>query len=131
MTTFIETDGGRSQYFKGKAGDCATRAMAIALQLDYKDCYKELSAAHSAKTGKRTARNGIYKDDFDNVLKKHGWVWHSAPKIDGRKARYSDLPHGRVIARMAKHFAAVIDGAVHDSWDSRDKMVYGYWAKEN
>jgi len=127
MTTFIETDGGRSHYFKGKAGDCAARAMAIALQLNYKQCYDELAKAHSAKTGKKTARNGIYKDDFDAVLKRHGWVWHPAPKFIGRKARYSDMPNGRIIARMARHFTAVIDGVVHDTWDCRDKMVYGYW----
>jgi hypothetical protein len=129
MTTFIETDGGRSQYFKGNAGDCATRAMAIALGLDYKQCYDELAKAHRARTGKKTARNGIYKDDFDAVLNKHGWVWHPAPKFDGRKARYNDMPNGKVIARMSRHFVAVIDGVVHDSWDSRSKMIYGYWAK--
>lgn len=129
MTTFIETDGGRSQYFKGNAGDCAARAMAIALGLDYKQCYDELSKAHRARTGKKTARNGIYKDDFDTVLNKHGWVWHPAPKFDGRKARHSDMPSGNVIARMSRHFVAVIDGVVHDSWDSRGKMIYGYWAK--
>jgi hypothetical protein len=129
MSNFIQTDGGRSQYFKGQAGDCAARAMAIALELDYKQCYNELAAAHRATTGKRTARNGIYKDDFSVVLKRHGWVWHPAPKIDGRKARHYDMPEGRVIARMSRHFAAVIDGVVHDSFDSRDKMIYGFWAK--
>lgn len=127
MQTFVQTDGGRSQYFKGAAGDCAPRAMAIALQLDYKQCYNELAEAHRARTGKKTARNGIYKDDFGAVLKRHGWVWHPAPKLVGRKARYSDLPQGRVIARMARHFTAVIDGVVHDVWDCREKMVYGYW----
>ena len=130
MSSFKYNDGGRSKYFKGRAGDCATRAMAIALCLDYKQCYDELAKAHSAKTGKRSARNGIYRDDFDVVLRRHGWVWHSAPKFDGRKARYSDMPSSRVIARMSRHFAAVIDGVVHDSWDSTDKMIYGYWAKQ-
>tara|TARA_R110002012_G_C11407702_1_gene586601 strand:+ start:192 stop:593 length:402 start_codon:yes stop_codon:yes gene_type:complete len=129
-STLIFNDGGRSHYFKGRTGDCATRAMSIALELDYKLCYDELAKAHSAKTGKRSARNGIYKDDFNTVLKLHGWVWHSAPKFDGRKARYSDMPQGRVIVRMARHFAAVVDGVLYDTWDSRYKMVYGYWAKQ-
>lgn len=48
-STFIFNDGGRSHYFKGRAGDCATRAMSIALELDYKLCYDELAKAHSAK----------------------------------------------------------------------------------
>jgi len=122
-------DGGRSAYFKGTAGDCAARAMAIGLELDYKDCYNELAKAHRARTGKKTARDGIYKEDFNEVMKRHGWVWHSAPKFDGRKARATDMPAGRVIVQMARHYAAVVDGVVNDSWDSSEKMVYGYWAK--
>jgi len=122
-------DGGRSAYFKGTAGDCAARAMAIGLELDYKDCYNELANAHRARTGKKTARDGIYKEDFNEVMKRHGWVWHSAPKFDGRKARATDMPAGRVIVQMARHYAAVVDGVVNDSWDSSEKMVYGYWAK--
>ena len=126
--SYIHNDGGRSRYFKGTAGDCAARAMAIATGIDYKDCYDELARAHAARTGKRTARNGIYKDDFSLVLKRHGWTWNSAPKLTGRKARASDLT-GTVIARMAKHYAAVIDGQVHDIFNSSHKMVYGYWSK--
>jgi len=129
-SSFTFNDGGRSRYFKGRAGDCAARAMSIALELDYKLCYDELAKAHSAKTGKRSARNGIYKDDFNVVLNRHGWVWRSAPKLDGRKARSVDMPRGRVIVRMARHFAAVVDGVLHDTWDSSSKMVYGYWVKE-
>ena len=126
---YIFNDGGRSAYFKGTAGDCATRAMAIGLELDYKACYNELSQAHRARTGKKTARDGIYKEDFSEVLKRHGWVWHSAPKFHGRKARATDMPTGRVIVQMARHYAAVINGVVNDSWNSSEKMVYGYWAK--
>lgn len=129
MTRYIYTDGGRADAgFKGVAGDCAVRAMAVALGLDYKACYQELAQAHKERTGKKTARDGIYKETFSEVLGKRGWVWHTAPKFDGRKARASDMPKGRVIVRMSKHYAAVVDGAVHDSWDSTHKMVYGYWA---
>jgi hypothetical protein len=126
---FTRNDGGRSKYFKGEAGDCAARAMAIALKLDYKDCYNELAEQHKVSTGKKTARDGIFKKDFNVVMERHGWVWHSAPKFDGRKAKVWDMPKGPVIVQMAKHYAAVIDGVVNDTWDSSEKMVYGYWAK--
>lgn len=128
-TKHIFNDGGRAKYFKGFAGDCAARAMAIALNLDYKYCYNELANAHCARTGKKTARNGIYKSDFNEVMKRHGWEWRSAPKFDGRKARATDMPSGSVIVQMARHYAAVVDGVVNDTWNSSDKMVYGYWAK--
>jgi hypothetical protein len=122
------TDGGRAEAgFKGIAGDCGARAIAIALEIPYIDAYRELAQANKDAGGAKSARNGVAKKVFDRVLRAHGWVWVSAPKFDGRKARYSDLPPGRHIARMARHYAAVIDGTVHDSWDSRRKMVYGYW----
>ena len=101
----IYNDGGKSSTGrKGTSGDCGVRAMAIALGLDYDYCYK--------------------------VLKEHGWVWKSAPKFNGRKAYFNDMPKDKtVIARMAKHFVAVIDQEIYDIWDSSHKMVYGYWEK--
>ena len=39
MNNFIYNDGGRSKYFKGDADDCVTRAIAIALNTDYKLIY--------------------------------------------------------------------------------------------
>ena len=36
VKTFNYNDGGRDKYFKGTTGDCVTRAIAIACDLDYK-----------------------------------------------------------------------------------------------
>jgi len=129
MANFKYNDGGRADAgFKGTAGDCGARAMAIALELDYKTVYKELAQANKDMGFAKSARNGIMKNVYDMVLKRHGWVWHQAPKFDGRKARCSDMPTGVVIARQARHFVAVIDGQPNDIWDCTGKMVYGYWA---
>lgn len=124
-------DGGRQAAgFKGTAGDCGARAMAIALNLDYKAVYKELSQANCDNGRSRSARNGIMKDIYTVVLKRYGWVWHKAPQFIGRKARCSDMPKGSVIAKQAHHLVAVIDGVANDTWDCTHKMVYGYWAKQ-
>ena len=129
MANFKYNDGGRADAgFKGTAGDCGARAMAIALGLDYKTVYKELAQANKDMGFAKSARNGIMKNVYDMVLQRHGWVWHQAPKFDGRKARCSDMPAGIVIARQARHFVAVVDGQPNDIWDCTDKMVYGYWA---
>ena len=126
----VYNDGGRADAgFRGKTGDCAVRAMSIALELPYADVYRELAQANKDAGRKKSVRRGVMKKVYSKVLSKYGWEWHSAPKFDGRKARYNDLPNGRLIARMSKHFAAVIDGELHDSWDSRHKIVYGYWFK--
>lgn len=127
---YTRNDGGRAASGrKGSAGDCGVRAMAIALGMDYDACYKELAQANKDAGRAKSMRRGIMKSDFQKVLARYGWVWHSAPKFDGRKARCSDMPKGAVIASQARHFVAVIDGQPHDTFDSSGKMVYGYWAK--
>lgn len=125
-------DGGRKAAgFRGIAADCGARSMSIALQIPYKQAYQILSLANKQdpRMGKKSARNGIFSDTLSKVLENHGWEWVQAPKFNGRKARASDLPNGRHIARMARHFAAVVDGVVFDTFDSTRKMVYGYWTK--
>ena len=102
-------DGGRKAAgFKGTAGDCGARAMTIALGLDYKAVYKELAQANSDNGRAKSARNGINKDTYTEVLKRHGWEWVTAPRFTGRRARCSDMPKGMVIARQAHHFVAVL-----------------------
>lgn len=130
MMEFNFNDGGReASGRKGSASDCVCRAIAIALELPYDEVYKDLAKANKAAGGKASARNGLMRSVYEAYLNEHGWVWYSAPKFKGRKARFDDLPRGRVIARMSRHVAAVIDNTINDTWDSRGKMVYGYFAR--
>lgn len=46
--------------------------------------------------------------------------------------RSDELPTGRIIVSVSKHYVAVIDGVLHDIYDpSRhgNRCVYGYWSK--
>jgi hypothetical protein len=129
--TYIKNDGGRSQAgYKGSAGDCGARAMAIALGLDYQTAYNQLAQANKDRGFAKSARNGIYKDVYSDVLAKHGWHWVSAPKFVGRKAKCADMPLGIVIAQQAGHYVAVTNGIPNDIWDCSQKMVYGFWVKQ-
>ena len=128
--TYQYNDGGRlAAGFKGKAGDCVVRSICIALNLDYKTTYKQLAQANKDYGNEKSARNGLSKKVYIPFLTQHGWVWRSAPKFDGRKARCADMPKGIVIARQAHHLVAVIDGVPNDIGNPSHKMVYGYWAK--
>jgi hypothetical protein len=125
---FAFNDGGREAAGrKGQTNDCAVRAMAIALSRDYDACYKELAQANKDNGRSKSVRHGVMKDVFSAVLKRYGWVWNPAPKFDGRKARCSDMPDGIVIARQSHHFVAVSWRTANDTFDSTEKMVYGYW----
>ena len=128
-SNFTYNDGGRAASGrKGSTGDCGVRAMAIALDLSYEECYDKLAKANKDAGKAKSMRSGILKSDFEKVLARYGWVWRAAPKFNGRKARCSDMPSGIVIARQSRHFVAVIDGVPNDTFDSSNKMVYGYWA---
>ena len=71
-------DGGRKDAgYKGVSRDCGVRAMAIAMGLDYTAVYKELAQANKDYGRSKSARNGLAKDLYSSVLKKHGWVWVS------------------------------------------------------
>ena len=89
---WVYDDGGRSLAgFKGDAGDCVTRAIAIATGIEYQEVYdslflqiKEFSKGRSRqarliankKSGRSgtTPRNGIPKKVTKNYIKSIGWV---------------------------------------------------------
>lgn len=128
---FVYHDGGRtSSGFKGK-NDCAIRAMAIACDISYCEARNILKeSSRDGKMGSGAISKGVYKEDLESALSQFGFKRKRAPKFEGRKARYQDIPKGRVVVRMARHFAAVVDGVLYDTFDSSEKMVYSYWVKE-
>ena len=133
-------DGGRADAgFKGTAGDCACRAIAIATQHPYHEVYDLLNAyakgEHKGKKKKSisNARTGVYRSCIDKVMEHYGWTWVPTMRVgEGCKVhlRAEELPKGRLVVRVSKHVVAVIDGVIHDTYDStRDgtRCVYGYY----
>ena len=103
---------------------CGVRALSIATGLDWLATERTLKPFVSSPLS-----TGILKKEYEACLNYLGWFWVQAPKFEGRKAKAHDLPKGIYIASQAKHFVCVVDGDCHDTWDSTQKMVYGYWAK--
>jgi hypothetical protein len=149
MIQFTKTDGGRraAGFTNEKtAGDCVARAVAIASGRPYIEIYNELAelnanmvmSKHRRKrgaAGQRTASRGIWTTStaFKDYMKAQGFFWVPTMSIgSGTKVhvRRDELPHGRLVLRLSKHCAAVIEGVLHDAYDcSRDgtRAVYGYW----
>ncbi len=136
---FVFNDGGRSNYFKGVAYDCVCRSISVALNLDYLVAYIKINQLGKATDTKSSARNGVYKPTLLEVrkwLQSQGWTWVPTMGIGtGCKVhlRESELPKGNIIVRLSGHYAAVIDGVLHDNHDcSRDgtRCVYGYFIKQ-
>jgi len=143
-------DGGRQEAgYRGDTGDCVTRAIAIALELDYKEVYSDLfQRQKDYKATRRTKlsrymnrrssispRNGIWKEIYRPYLEEKGWKFVPTMGFGtGTKVhlKADELPGGRIICRLSKHLVAVIDGVINDTYDcSRDetRCVYGYFVK--
>lgn len=155
MMDWVYDDGGRAAAgFKGTTGDCACRAIAIATEKPYKEVYDLINEfakkerKGKRKTGKSSARTGVYSTTTRKVMKHLGWVWHPTMQIgSGCKVhlRADELPSGRIVCKVSHHCVAVIDGIIHDTYNPSDRprivdgygndisverCVYGYYAKE-
>ena len=134
---WIETDGGRKAAgFKGKARDCFCRAVAIAMELDYRKVYDSINQqAKTEKVGKgkkrSSARTNVYTFTARRFMRAYGWIWVPTMGIGtGSKVKLADLPPGRLVVRLSRHFTAVVNNVIHDDHDpSRGgtRCVYGYW----
>ena len=132
LMEYIYNDGGRSKYFKGKARDCVCRAISIASNRDYKEVYDSLKKALG------TPRNGVFtkNTDFKDWMVANGFVWTPCSGIGVKTSVHfieGELPKGRLVCSVAKHYVAVVDNKVYDTWDSRYnsfkevRRIYGYW----
>lgn len=146
MIKFQYNDGGRKEAgLKGSVGDCVCRAICITTGLPYKEVYDRLASGNAnqrkgryeskSKAGIKTASKGINtkRKWFEDYMKELGFEWVPTMKVgQGCKVHLSDneLPSGRLIVNVSRHFAAVIDGVLNDINDcSRGGMrcVYGYY----
>ena len=139
-TPFRYNDGGRKAAgYKGAAGDCACRAIAIAAGLPYQVAYDLVDKFGAAerpskqRAGRSSARTGVHGVTMRRIMEHLGWEWVPTMGIGTGCTVHlavGELPGGRLVANVSKHFVAVIDGVVHDTHDpTRDgtRCVYGYW----
>lgn len=141
---FRYDDGGRAAAgYRGTAGDCVARAVAIASGRPYGEVYRALAEGRGAqrattRTGKQSAsaRNGIHvgRKWFRDYMAQLGFTWHPTMQIGKgctTHLRPGELPMtGRLIVAVSKHYTTLIDGVICDSHDpSRggNRCVYGYW----
>jgi hypothetical protein len=151
---WVFDDGGRAAAdFKGLAGDCVTRSIAIATERPYLQVYNalnSLSIVYNTRVaaGRRrkpsSARTGVATAIFRAYLSTIGWTWHPTMAIgSGAQVHLceEELPAGRLIVRVSKHVTAVIDHEIHDTHDPQRadiemidgvrrivrRCVYGYF----
>lgn len=141
MTVFIVNDGGRAAAgFKPSGGDCVARSITIITGRPYMEVYRELAEGGKSQRGKKSSpRNGIFTQRkwFKDYMAGQGFEWVPTMSIgSGCKVHLNadELPNGRLVISVSRHYTAMIDGEIHDTSDpSRDgeRCVYGYWIYNN
>lgn len=146
---FHWNDGGREQAgFKGGAGDCVVRSIAIAANLPYMQVYEDLKIANGRyaqvkndRLAKRLSikgpspRSGNHRNVFHDYILSKGFEWVPTMMVGAGcrvHLRPEDLPSGTLIVKVSKHLTAIIDGVIHDTHNpSRggSRCVYGYYLK--
>jgi len=143
-------DGGRQKAgFKGGAGDCVVRSIAIAAKLPYMQVYEDLRSANESYAELRndhlarrlsnkgsSPRNGNHRNVFHDYIVGLGFEWVPTMKVGAGcqvHLRPNELPDGILIVKVSKHLTAIVDGVIQDTHDpSRrgNRCVYGYYIKK-
>lgn len=125
----VFNDGGRAAAgLKGTARDCVVRAVAIATQQPYAEVYDALHDGCRTERLSRTSTRRLTPNAGVRVqrlwFKRHmvqlGWTWTATMGIGtGCTVHLTDgeLPMGRLIVSVSKHYTAVIDGVIHDTFN--------------
>ena len=157
LPAFQWDDGGRRDAgFKGSAGDCGVRAIAIATGIAYRQVYDDLFAIckiwpGNTKEAKRiranaTPRKGLPRAVLARYLEELGWQRYKGINSQYGNLRINDpdLPRQRTLCEVRKHYVTLRDNTARDTWDSRmtmpvytpeglvpskPRVVYWYWTR--
>ena len=112
-----------------QVGDCAVRAIAKALNIDWESAYALI------------AKNGFLMGDMpssDSVwgatLRQNGFsryvIPNTCPDCYTADDFCRDHQKGIYVLGFGGHTATVVDGNLYDSWDSSNEIPQFYWTKE-
>lgn len=106
-------------------GDCAVRAVAVALGIDWETAYAMIVSAgfsmcdmpsSNSVWGAVLRSNGFYKKEVEPYITFGEFV--------------SAHPIGTFVLGSGEHTATAIDGSLIDAWDSRNEILSYYWYRK-
>jgi hypothetical protein len=110
-------------------GDCAVRAVALALDVDWETAYTMI-AMNGYLMGDMPSSNSVW----GAVLRQHGFKRYVIPNECEDCYTIGDFadenPHGIYVVGAGNHVATIKDGVVYDSWNSLNEIPQYYWHKE-
>lgn len=112
-----------------RVGDCAVRAVSVALDVDWETAY-DLIADAGYNMGDMPSSDSVW----GAVLRQHGFyraaVPNSCPDCYTAEDFAREHPNGVYVLGFGGHVATVRDGRLFDSWDSSNEIPQFYWFKK-
>lgn len=110
-------------------GDCAVRAIAKALGIDWETAYA-LIALNGYLMGDMPSSNSVW----GAVLRQEGFrrsaIPNTCPDCYTIEQFAEDHPQGVYVVGTGNHVVTIRDGTIYDSWDSSQEIPQYYWHKE-
>lgn len=112
-----------------RVGDCAVRAIAVALNVDWERAF-DLLADAGYQMGDMPSSDSVW----GAVLRRHGFyklaIPLSCPDCYTAADFARDHKHGIYVLGFGGHVATVVNGHIYDSWDSSQEIPVYYWYKK-
>ena len=110
-------------------GDCAVRAVAAALGVDWEEAYALIAEA-GYQMGDMPSSNSVW----GAVLRRNGFyryaIPNTCPDCYTMERFAEDHPEGVYVVGTGNHVATIRDGWLLDAWDSSMEVPVFYWQKE-
>lgn len=111
-------------------GDCAVRAIAKALKVDWETAYS-LIAANGYAMGDMPSSDSVW----GSVLRQNGFyrmaIPNRCPDCYTAKDFCEDHQHGIYVLGFGGHVATVVNGDLYDSWNSSEQIPQYYWFRKD
>ena len=116
-----------------KTGDCSTRALVGALNIEYEEALDL-----QCEVAKKTCYGITDKQVIEGVVEKFGYVKMKQPrKANGKKYMVGELDEiltpkqmeEGVLITIANHHTCIVKGELQDIWDCRKKSVGNYYVR--
>lgn len=115
--------------FSRKVGDCAIRAVSLALGIDWEEAYSLIADA-GYNMGDMPSSNSVW----GAVLRQNGFyrtaVPNTCPDCYTAADFAQDHPIGVFVLGFGTHVATVIDGNIYDSWNSSNEIPQYFWYRK-
>lgn len=113
-----------------RVGDCAVRAVALALAMDWESAFWLLADAGCAMCDMPSS-DAVWSA----LLRQHGFrraaIPDSCPDCYTAEDFCREHPEGVYVLAFGGHVATVIDGCLYDTWDSSGLSPQYYFYRED